>query len=300
MSFTNFITTQRLSALITLALLTVGAYSAVALFYQIVGLQIQPSQAMSQTVPSTPASDIAFVQPASYYSPILERDLFKIKTAAPAPAQAARVDLENLEQTRLNLKLWGTVSGDPEKAYAVIEDTQKREQNLFRVGDSIQSATLKMILREKVVLNVEGRDEVLSMEEIAQSSAMLTASRGRPQVYARPPAALPPAGEQRITLQRSMLDESFADVNKLMTQIAISPNTEDGESAGLSLSRIAPDSIFRRMGLRNGDVLLGVNGQPILSTEDAMRMYESLKSSNEVQLQLKRRGQERTINYSIR
>ncbi len=54
------------------------------------------------------------------------------------------------------------------------------------------------------------------------------------------------------------------------------------------------------MGLRNGDVLLGVNGQPILTMEDAMRMYENLRSSENIQLQVKRRGQDRTIDYNIR
>ena len=53
------------------------------------------------------------------------------------------------------------------------------------------------------------------------------------------------------------------------------------------------------MGLRNGDVLMGVNGEPIQSPEDAMRLYNSIKSSSEVQVQVKRRGQERTIIYNL-
>ncbi len=106
-------------------------------------------------------------------------------------------------------------------------------------------------------------------------------------------------GQQNITLQRSMVEESFNDMNKLMTEIAITPNMEDGQPNGLSLNRISPNSIFRRMGLRNGDVLMGVNGEPIQSPEDAMRMYNSIKSSGEVQVQVKRRGQDRTIIYNL-
>jgi len=74
---------------------------------------------------------------------------------------------------------------------------------------------------------------------------------------------------------------------------------EDGQANGLSLNRISPNSIFRRMGLRNGDVLMGVNGEPIQSPEDAMRLYNNIKSSSEVQVQVKRRGQERTIIYNL-
>lgn len=297
MSFANTITIQRLCALANLVLIATGVYFGVALFYQLVGDRVQPSQSSPRYALRSQAAQMNSVQPVGYYGPILDRDLFSIGKT-PQTAAAPSVDLQNLEKTQLSLKLWGTVSGDPLEAYAVIEDTQRREQNLYRVGDTIQNAVVKMILRERIVLNVDGKDEVLSMEDMAQASPAIMAAHGR-RPYAMPPVPRS-AAEQRITLPRGMLEESFSDVNKLMTQIAISPHMEDGQSAGLSLSRIAPNSVFRRMGLRNGDVLTGVNGQQLLSAEDAMRMYESLKSSSDVQLQLKRRGQERTIRYNIR
>ena len=302
MPYVNSDNVQRLCILINLALITVGAYLAVALFYQLIGWQFQYSYALAPDDPSNSASTSVTVQPIDYYNPVTERDLFRIRKTAATVAAPPAVVVENLERTQLRLKLWGTVSGDPQQAWAVIEDMQRREQNLYRIGDVIQNATVKMILREKVVINFQGKDEFLDMADIQQAGIPMMASRGRPHFmpHEEPPASMPYEEEQHITLQRSLLDESFSDVNKLMTQIAISPNMEDGQSAGLLVNRIAPDSIFRRMGLRNGDVLIGVNGQQILSAEDALSMYESLRSSEEIQLQLKRRGQERTILYSIR
>ena len=54
------------------------------------------------------------------------------------------------------------------------------------------------------------------------------------------------------------------------------------------------------MGLRNGDVLKSVDGQQIRTVDDALRLYESLKSSDSVTVELQRRGTDRTINYNIR
>ena len=72
------------------------------------------------------------------------------------PAAAAeKLDIESLTPTDLKLKLLGTVTGDEKEAYAVIEDTAVRRQNLYKIGDTIQNATLKMILREKVVLQCQ-------------------------------------------------------------------------------------------------------------------------------------------------
>jgi general secretion pathway protein C len=53
------------------------------------------------------------------------------------------------------------------------------------------------------------------------------------------------------------------------------------------------------MGLKSGDIITGVNGKKIESVDDALKLYESLKSSSNVQLQLKRKGRQKTINYTI-
>lgn len=301
MSYVNTLNLQRLTVAVNLGLLTLGSYLGVNLFYQVVGMYIKPQAPIQDSAKSASREISAAFKPVDQYNPILERDLFKIGKSA-APAKNPEVNPDSLAPTQLNLKLWGTVSGDTEQVYAVIEDLEKREQNLYRVGDTIQNATVKIVMREKVVLNVEGRDEVLAMEEITGGGggSPMAASRGRSsRSYQPSPLASGEGPQQTISLQRSMVEESFNDMNRLMTEIAITPNMEDGQVNGLSLNRISPNSIFRRMGLRNGDVLLGVNGQPIQSPEDAMQMYQSIKSSSEVQVQVRRRGQDRTITYNL-
>jgi len=293
-------TIHRITTLINLVLLTLGAYLAVSLFYKVAILQVQPPlPAVSASVDASGRPSAISIHPLGYYNPISERDLFKTIKAVQAEAPPSTVDLEALEETKLQLKLWGTVSGDSESTYAVIEDTQKREQNLYRVGDSIQNATIKMILREKIVLAVDGTDEVLAMEEVGTSGGpAMMAARGRPMPIEVATAA--PSMDQRISLQRSMIEDAFQDVNKLMTEVAITPHMQDGRPEGLAFNNIRPNSIFRRMGLRNGDILVGVNGAEIQSVEDAMQLYTNLRSSSEVQLQIRRRGQDRNIVYNLR
>ena len=65
-------------------------------------------------------------QPLATYNPVLERNLFNTRTASSTP-QNQKVDVESLEETKLNLKLWGTVSGTQSGDYAVIEDVKTRE-----------------------------------------------------------------------------------------------------------------------------------------------------------------------------
>jgi general secretion pathway protein C len=294
---------QRTITLVNLILLTAGAYLIAGFFYQVMGMRFESRQETANDQPAAALSRRMESRSVQYYNPIMDRDLFKTQKTPQVPETAKNVDVDDLQETTLKLKLWGTVSGDPQKAYAVIEDTQKREQNLFRVGDSIQNAQVKMILREKVVLTVAGEDEVLAMEKLQTGSSRVSrgfASRAAVRTPSPATGSEAPVRTQRISLRRDMINDAMQDVTKLMTEIAVRPHLEDGQPAGLALTNIKPNSVFRRMGLRNGDVLVGVGGQEIRSVDDALQLYEQLKSADDVAVQLKRRGRDQTINYSIR
>ena len=67
----------------------------------------------------------------------------------------------------------------------------------------------------------------------------------------------------------------------------------------MAVTGIKAGSIFRKMGLRNGDIVKGVNDNEIKSTEDLINIYNDLKSAPDISLQIMRRGQERSLNYSF-
>jgi general secretion pathway protein C len=289
---------QRAITLLNLAFIALGAYFTAGLIYQIWGLRLQTAEPAPMVASESRKASRVAQKPLSGYRVIARRDLFETrKSPAATPATQSGIDLEDLGQTKLNLKLWGTVTGDPQQSYAVIENTQDRQQNLYRVGDSVQNATLKMILRSKVVLTYNGQDEMLAMEKIEQAGVS-----PRPRA-SRPSVTTPRTGmrTQRVSLRRNMIDDAMKDVSKLMTEIKISPHMgQDGQPSGLAVSNIKPNSIFRRMGLRNGDVLKSVDGQEIRTVDDALKLYESMKSADSLAVQIQRRGRDRTIEYHIR
>ena len=151
---------------------------------------------------------------------------------------------------------------------------------------------MKMILREKVVLSINDEDQVLVMEE---AKSPKKESPGRPVPFGAGLSVEKDGESQSITLERSMIDESLQNINDLMR-----PHFTNGEADGLALSSIRRNSIFSEMGLRNGDVITGVDGNPIQSVDDALRFYESISSASSLNLQVKRRGKMHSIDYTIR
>jgi general secretion pathway protein C len=156
-----------------------------------------------------------------------------------------------------------------------------------------------MILREKIILNVEGKDEVLEIEKAAHAGA----TPARTIAGRRLPgqgAGQPPVRTQKIALRRSQIDNAVQDVAQLMNQVNIRPHFTQGQPDGMMFSRIRPNSIFMRMGLRNGDIITGVNGRSIATVDDALSFYEGLKSADNVTVDIKRGGRPRKIEYTIR
>jgi len=275
---------------VNLLCITVSTYVVVGGFYETLSAGLAQSPSSTQQNVYRVGETETTSRPLTAYKAILERNLFN--TRSNSEPQTGKV-----EETKLKLKLWGTVSGSDDGDYAVIEDVKAREQNLYRAGDSIQTATVKEIHREKVVLTVNGKDEVLQMQELVSGKAAFRPG-GLPVRAAAPSSGAVRA--QRISLRRSYIEQSMTDVASLMTQVQIQPHMENGVPAGLALSSIKPNSIFRRMGLRNGDIIAGVDGTEISSVDDALKLVDSLKSASTLSVQLKRMGQEKNIEYSIR
>ena len=285
-------------------LVTVGIYLCVNAFYTFITARLDYGISAGAVVTRDLSSPAALSHPPlAEYTAITKRNIFNSNTQEQeaAPVVDKKLDLEKLKQTDLKLKLWGTVTGQNKRAYAVIEDTKAREQNLYRAGDTIQKAVVKLILREKVVLKVGENDEILAMEENIGRAGGSRAGRKNARSSSGTSAQKLPVSRsaRKIKLRGAEIEKAMENLGELMEQATLRPHIEDGQAAGISITGIKPNAIFRKMRLRNGDIITGVNGNSIESVEDAVKVVEKLSSGSDIQLQIKRRGREQALDYSI-
>jgi len=202
-------------------------------------------------------------------------------------------EVENLEPTSLKISLVGTVAGDQEISRAIILIKSKRSQDIYRVGDSVENAIIKKILWGKVVLRVNGQDEILIKDELSTQNDSASSRAATPSARRATP-------QRTITVDREKIIESLTDINKVLTQASIKPHFTDGEPDGLAFTGVRAGSIFRKVGLRNGDIVKSIDGQDIKSPEDLISLYNNLKSEDSVSLDIIRRGRERTNNIKLK
>ncbi|MBU4427610.1 MAG: PDZ domain-containing protein, partial [Proteobacteria bacterium] len=279
--------TKLFYTILNIVALSLVVYIGVDTFYRVVSSELKGVNTKEIVMEPLPNAEESKRSPLSSFQVITERNLFG--SLDKESKDVNEEEIEALEPTSLKVALLGTVTGNEQNAFAVIEETDKRKQGLYKIGDSVQNATVKTILREKVVLRVGTKDEILTMEESAASR--------REKV--RGPSKTAERGNT-ITVSRKDIQSSLKDINELMSQVRIRPHFKDGKSDGLSVSRIKGGSIFSKLGLRNGDIVQKINDEPINSPDEVLALYEKLKSGSRVSLEVTRKGEPKTMDYRFR
>jgi type II secretion system protein C len=276
-----------------LAIVVAAFFSAktVALFFE-------PAEAVSETVflPEEPAAagqdqEIRRIRPSAEYEAIVSNNIFGGSGSQPPVKQ--EIDIASIPQAvkSLNLNLVGTaLASSPDNSVAVIQDTQKKEQKLYREGDKIKNVTVKRILRNSVIINNGTRDEVLTMEE------KKTERSGNP---ARSRAGHPPVRASQQSIDHQMVDESLGNLATLMQDAQINAYFKNGQPAGFQLSQIRPGSFYTRLGLQNNDILLSVNGQGFTDPSDLLTLRENLGEQDVVTLTIRRNGRDQEMQYNV-
>lgn len=78
------------------------------------------------------------------------------------------------------------------------------------------------------------------------------------------------------------------------------PNVKGGNPYGFKLYAIRPSSLFAKLGLQNGDLLVKVNGLDMSSPDKALDAYTKIRGSDKLVLDLERRGQPLTLTITIK
>ncbi len=97
--------------------------------------------------------------------------------------------------------------------------------------------------------------------------------------------------DNRYEIDRNVIDSTLSNLNTIATQARIVPSFKNGVANGFKLFSIQPGSIYSSIGIENGDVVQRVNGYEINSPEKALELYQKLKESGHVTIELERGGQ---------
>ncbi len=224
-------------------------------------------------------------QPASVksfddYKVILDSGFFRM--AGPESASSGVAGSSALS----DLQLLGTISGPPAIARALIKKNTEKEPVIFRLYGNVYGYKLVGIDNAKVYLKANNKVEVIDMFAIPARDAGV------------PPTGPGQEGKIKQTISRAELQQKVLNnMDNALQGLRAGPHRVDGKILGYKIFRIQPSSILYKLGARNGDVVLRVNGHPIDSTEKLYKMWQSIQGESKITVDLDRGG--KLINYDF-
>jgi type II secretory pathway component PulC len=108
-------------------------------------------------------------------------------------------------------------------------------------------------------------------------------------------------GPYEYQIDRAMLNEQLGDLAKLGREARVIPNydRDSGTYKGFKLIGVRPNSLYRAIGIRSGDVIMQINGEELSSPSKALELFTKLQNSNEITLDIMRGGKKQTLQYKI-
>ncbi len=153
---------------------------------------------------------------------------------------------------------------------------------LFREGEAIShSLIVRRVTRDGIELFNDGRVEWLGFgdEHLAGDDDAPPAADAQPIL--RPHRAVP------VTLDRDEVLIRLADRSGLHEVLETVP-MKAGDYHQLRIQEVRPGSLYELLGLEAGDVILGVNEQPVHEAE--IPLWDALEREREVRVRVMRRG----------
>jgi general secretion pathway protein C len=165
---------------------------------------------------------------------------------------------------------------------------QGQPESAFCAGEEIvPGVRLDSVERDRVVIVRNGVRESLVMKDVEAPPGAFSAG---------PAPVVQSAGTGRQVVDRAQLQKQLGRP-EFLSQALIVPNPGGN---GFLVRQVQSGSLYEKLGLRQGDVIKTVNGQPLTNMDDVMRLYQQFGTAQRVLVDVQRQGRTETLYYDMR
>jgi general secretion pathway protein C len=242
-----------------------------------IGVIVPMPDSMPQPISASPVSADANKIATSHLFGVADE-----KQGAPTLISAPNDDLAD---TRLiNLTLNGTVASEiPNYSVAIISDGGK-DQEVYIIGESVgNNAILHAVYADRVVLNENGILTNLKLPREFKNAPVAT--RRQAMTVSR----------QSVNNTKSMQSVVTQNLTKLTDVIRPTPYRVGGQQVGFRVYPGRDRRQFAALGLRPGDIIKSIDGQALSDASQAMQIFQSLGSAEQVTVTIERDGQSESL-----
>jgi general secretion pathway protein C len=312
-----------------LALLFAAAWLLARTVNTLVGAAIRPRPQADTTAAAPPRPVLKVDLDSDKLYRLIGVEPPRIEEAGPAVAATRRPQTCGDAAARpvksdLRLQLVAAVLGEVARnSLATVLDPQSRETRVLGVGEEFAGARLLGVERAGEEGDPTGNGfRVVAVICNGGTKEYLDGTPGTQGPEAGlnvgvapvppPRAAGLPAGPgtgaegirkldaNRYEIDKQVIEGALTNLNTLATQARLVPSFKNGVANGFKLFQIQPGSLYASIGIENGDVITRINGYEVNSPDKALEVYQKLRESPHVTIELERGGQPIKKDYNIK
>jgi general secretion pathway protein C len=247
---------------------------------------MEPAPVLTDRRPAAPIAD-----GAAELRQLLSANLFG---QVDLTAGQAGLSPDSIPLTSLNLVLTGVMVGGTHN-FAFISVNGGNE-TAFGIGEEILAgAALHAVYPDRAVLRRAGALESLVLKDILAlpEGSIVTSPQYRKDA---PPLSGIRGSGGNYTVERNTLTQQMQKP-EFLSQALMVPNA----GGGFLVREIQPGSVYEKLGVRPGDVIRSVNGQPINNMDEVMKLYQQLGANqiSNVAIEITRGGRTESLQYNI-
>jgi len=188
--------------------------------------------------------------------------------------------LSPLADALKHLRLVGVAFDAKGEPSAVIDDTTANTQGLYKPGDRVGGATILKIQRDAVMLTLNTETFLLKLEKPGAGEKQLSTD-----------GLLQEPAPASVYTTQADVEGAWDETHNLMTQIELEQRMVNGEPGGVKIQKVTQGSVFEKIGFRPGDILVKVDDMDMRIADDAMEVYNCIRTQSETSFTVIRKGE---------
>jgi general secretion pathway protein C len=253
-------------------------------------------------------------RPRSYYDLILTRNIFGITNLSDAtasgPGGAGGPDgQEALPDSTLNIVLLGTILNPDAPSVAIIKNPDNNKVRGYTSGDQIniidsERVSVVEVRGCRAVIQRQKGQETIKCKNIGEETASVKPVASTANRTVQPASAntdeqteegINKISDNEYEISRELLEDVLSDPTNIVQQARVIPQQD-----GLRFFGIRSNSIFWKIGIKNGDTLHRINNVELNDVERALGVFEELRSQNSFSIDFTRAGKQYSYQYVVK
>lgn len=270
-----------------------------------------------ETADSGRKNKIQGKKPESYYNVIASRNIFGITSVGEASNTITPIGTsEEPPDTSLNLVLLGTIMNPDSRSVAILKNPDNSKVQGYRGGDKIdiikkESVMLVQVKNCRAIIQRTGKPhETIRCKNLGDTVASASKSksktskrntrqnrrdtRNKNESNSTEDEGITKVGDNEYEIRRDMLEDVLGDPTQIVQEARVIPQKD-----GLRFFGIRSNSIFWKIGIKNGDTLHQINNVELNDVERALGVFEELREQNNFTIEYTRAGQKYTNEYTV-